>query len=146
MNFNSAQKDIFNALLNGENVRKFDIDSDYTFITPTGFYGFVFPKVALFINTDRIQTSKAIDINSVVTQENECVLTDECKILYRSCKGYARKLKRGETEIYINEKFLKWFQNPKFYCAATNNLVVITESTSANKNAIVGAICPIRIS
>lgn len=143
MNFNKAQKDILNHLLNGDTVRKFEIDEDYVFITPNGYYGFVFPKVLLQVNVDRMPTFKAIDLNAAVNEESACVLTDECKILYRPYKGYARKLKRGETEIFVNEKYLQWFQNPKFYCTATN-LIVVTESTSKNENAIVGLICPLR--
>lgn len=144
MNFNKAQKDILNHLLNGDPVRKFEIDDDYVFITPNGYYGFVFPKVLLQVNIDRMPTFKSIDLAAVVNEENACVLTDECKILYRPYKGYARKLKRGDTEIFVNEKYLQWFQNPKFYCTAPNLMVVVTEGTSTSKNAIVGLICPLR--
>lgn len=145
MNFNNAQKDILNHLLNGDTVRKFEIDENYVFITPNGFYGFVFPKVLLQVNIDRMPTLKAIDLTAAVNEENECVLTDECKVLYRPYKGYARKLKRQEKEIFVNEKYLKWFQNPKFYCTENNPyLVVVTESTSKSENAIVGLICSLR--
>lgn len=144
MNFKKAQKDVFNNLLDGARVAKFEIDEDYVFITPNGYYGFVFPKVMLQINLERIKTINAIDIYAAINEENKCVLTDECKILHLPHKGYARKLKRGETEIFVNEKYLVYYQNPNFYIAASN-LIVVTENTSKSDNTIVGIVCPMKM-
>lgn len=143
MNINKAQKDIFNCLLKGERAGQFEVDENRIFITPNGFYGFVLPKVALQINVEKIQPmTKFIDFNSVLSTENAVELTDECKIVTRPIKKYAIKLKGNEKTVYVNEKYLQYYQNPHFYY--DNNLVVVTEKTARDTETVVGVILPIR--
>lgn len=142
MNINKAQKEIFNAMLSGANIRKFEVDSDNVFITPGGIHGYVFPQSSLQINIDRIPSVKKLDIEGIVTEENLCRLTKEC-LLNEFPKEILRKLKRGDQNIYFNSKYMECFQNPKFYSKGGYGMIIVTEDISANRlNTIVGIIMP----
>lgn len=144
MNINKVQKDIFNHLLNGDRVMKFDVDENNIFITPTGFYGFVIPNALLQVNPAKIPEMKQkLNLQSVVCEENLCTLTDECKIIFRPRKTYAIKLRRGEKNVFVNESFLQYFQNPKYYFSGKGTLVVVTEEMRTGQENIVGVVCPI---
>lgn len=146
MNINKAQKDIFNHLLNGDSVRKFDVDENNLFVTPTGYYGFVIPITSLQVNPDKIPEMKQkLDIKSVVCEENLCKLTDECKLLFHPRKTYAIKLTHGSGNVFVNESYLQYFQNPKFYYNEKSMLLVVTEKMRTGQENIVGVICPIRV-
>lgn len=145
MNITKVQKIIFNELISGGRVRKFEVDKDNVFITPDGYRGFVLPYTSIQVNLDRIATFKSIDFSSVVKEENLCHLSKEL-VLQEHPKAYLRKLKRGDTNIYFNQKFMECFQNPKFYNESAIGMIVVTEDISANrKNQVVGIILPTRV-
>lgn len=145
MNIIKAQKEIFNAMLAGENPRKYQFEETSVFITPDGFHGFVIPYSQIQINLEKIADFKGLDIRSVVTEENRCILTREM-LLSEHPRKYLRKLKKGNQEIFFNEKYMQCFQNPKFYNADPHRLIVVTEDISATrKNEIVGIILPVRV-
>ena len=102
-----AQNEVFKAMLSGERVRKFTIDENKMFITPNGTYGFIFNVNSLQINEQRISEMHKIDMLSVVSDENECKLTNEM-LLSNWGRRVLRKLKRGKEPIYINNSLLKW--------------------------------------
>ena len=146
MNLNKIQKDIFRSMLAGERVRKFEIDEQRVLITPSGYYGFVIPYSNVQFNLEKIATVKALDINSIISEENLCVLTKELIIMEHPPKRFARILKNGDRKIYFDQKLLDYFQNPKFYNANSTQAIVVTEDISATrKNEIVGLIMPIRV-
>lgn len=145
MNITKAQKIIFDELISGGHVRKFEVDKDNVFITPDGFRGFVLPYTSIQVNLDRIATLKTIDFSSVVKEENLCHLTKEL-VLQEHPKAYLRKLKKGDTNIYFNQKYMECFQNPKFYNASSTGMIVVTEDISATRiNQVVGIIMPTRV-
>ena len=145
MNINKAQKIIFNELISGGNVRKFDFDKDNVFITPDGKHGYVLPYASIQVNLEKIRPFKGIDILSVVREENLCHLSKEL-LLQEHPKAYLRKLKNGDRNIYFNQKYMECFQNPKFYNESNTGMIVVTEDISATrKNAIVGIILPVRV-
>lgn len=145
MNVNKAQKEIFNAMLSGDNCRKFEIDEKNVFITPAGFHGFVIPYSQIQINLEKIPVFKGLDLQSVVKEENLCELTKEALILEYP-RAYARKLKKGDEYIYFKEKYMSCFQNPRFYNANRHQMIVVTEDISATiQNKIVGVILPVRV-
>lgn len=145
MNIIKAQKEIFNAMLSGGRCHKYELDEHNVFITPEGYNGYVIPYSQIQINLEKIPDCKNLDIQSVVCEENLCELTKEALILEHP-REIARKLKRGNEFIYFKEKYMKCFQNPKFYNAHPHWIIVVTEDISANqKNCIVGAILPIRV-
>lgn len=146
MNINKAQKDIFNHLLRGDCVMKFEFDENNVFITPTGYYGFVIANTLLQVNPARIPEMKQkLDIKNVVCEENICKLTDECKLIFHPRKTYAIKLTHGGENVFVNERFLQYFQNPKFYYNAKSKLLVLTEEVRTGQENIVGVICPMRV-
>lgn len=145
MNIIKAQKEIFNAMLSGENCHKYELDEKSVFITPNGYLGYVIPYSQIQINLEKIPDMKDLCVQSVVKEENLCKLTKEAVILDHP-RGYARKLIKGNECIYFKEKHMSCFQNPKFYNAHPHQMIVITEDISATrKNEIVGVILPMRI-
>lgn len=141
MNIIQSQKEILNAMLKGDRLAKFYIDEKSVFITPNGFYGFVFPVSTLQINVDRIATVNSICLHQIVCDDNQLKLTNE---LRESGHALLRVLKRESNEIYVNTKYLRWFQNPKFYQEKDKpqSAIVITECGS---DEIVGVVMPVRI-
>lgn len=145
MNINKAQKIIFNELISGGHVRRFEFDTENVFITPGGQYGFVLPYASIQVNIDKISPFKGIEIASVVKEENLCHLSREL-LLQEHPKAYLRKLKNGERNIYFNQKYMECFQNPKFYNESSTGVIVVTEDISATRqNKIVGVILPVRV-
>lgn len=145
MNVIKAQKIIFNELISGGHVRQFEVDKDNVFITPDGYRGFVLPYTSVQVNLDKIATLKSIDFASVVKEENLCHLTKEL-VLQEHPKAYLRKLKKGDLNIYFNQKYMECFQNPKFYNEKITGMIVVTEDISANRiNQVVGIIMPTRV-
>lgn len=147
MNEIKAQQDIFKAMLSGKDVRKFYIDDNTVFITPEGYYGFVLPINSLQNNETRIRAMSPIDLKGVVNEGDECELADELRIDIYTRKRLFRKLKCGNKMIFINNAYLQWFQNARFYCRPDRpSVIVVTEDISPNRLiAIVGAICPIAV-
>lgn len=145
MNINKAQKIIFNELISGGKVRRFDFDEDNVFITPDGHHGFVLPYASIQVNLEKISTFKSIDLSSIVKEENLCHLTKEL-LLQEHPKAYLRKLKNGDRNIYFNSKYMECFQNPKFYNESKYGSIVVTEDISPTRlNRIVGVILPMRV-
>lgn len=145
MNIYKAQKIIFNELISGGRVARFDFDENNVFITPDGTYGFVLPNSSIQLNLSKMKQFDAIDLTSIVKEENLCHLSREL-LLQEHPKAYLRKLKNGDRNIYFNQKKMECFQNPKFYNEKNEGLIVVTEDISATRqNSIVGVILPVRI-
>ena len=146
MNIIKAQKTIFNALLSGKQVRRCEHDKDNVFITVDGIIAYVLPYSVLQVNLDRIKEMRnQIDTLSIVKEENIFRLTREMLIKEHPKELY-RKLTNGDRNVFINQKYLEYFQNPKFYQKEKNQMVVVTEDISVTrKNVIVGIIMPVRV-
>lgn len=145
MNITKAQKEIFNAMLSGERVRKFEVNETSVFITPNGYSGYVIPYSQVQINLAKIADFAGLDLQSVVKEENLCKLTNEA-VIRQFPRKILRKLQRGDESIYFDEKLAVCFQNPKFYNAHKHQMIVVTEDISATRlNEIVGIILPSRV-
>lgn len=144
MNINKAQKELFNAMLNGHHIHKFEFDEKSVFITPSGYHGFVIPYSQIQINLDKIPTMREIQMHPIVTEENLCKLSMECLLdNRRGRRTYLRKLKNEKFVAYFDERLMQCFQNPKFYSTGPKSSIVVTEDISATrKNEIVGLILP----
>lgn len=147
MNINKAQREIFNAMLAGNNVHKFEFDEKSVFITPNGYHGFVIPYSQIQINLNKIPDMKEMKLRSIVTEENLCKLSKEILLdERRSKKTYLRKLKNEKFIVYFNERLMQCFQNPKFYATSRSSSIVVTEDISATRqNEIVGVILPVYV-
>lgn len=147
MNTTKAQKEIFNAMLKNDRVSKFEFDERSIFITPDGCHGFVIPYADIQVNLNRIRDLKKINLNAMVQEDNLCKLSREILLDNRGGrKEYLRKLKNDKFVVYVSERFLSCFQNPKFYATSSTSNVVVTEDISATRqNEIVGLICPVRV-
>ena len=148
MNTIKAQKEIFNAMLKHNRVAKFEVDERSVFITPDGYHGFVIPLADIQVNLEKLKNMHKIDLQAIVHEKNLCKLSMECVRDERCGRNeYYRKLKNDKFNVYISEKFLSCFQNPKFYATSSSSSVVVTEDiTGKMLNQIVGLICPVRIS
>ena len=147
MNINKAQRELFNAMLAGRNLRRFELGENRVFITPDGYHGFVLSYSQIQINLDKIETMKAFPFQSIITEENLCKLSKEILLdERRGRKRYLRKLKNEKFIAYFDDKYMQCFQNPKFYSTSPTSTIVVTEDISATrKNEMVGVIIPVRI-
>lgn len=148
MNYSKAQKEIFNALLRGDRVGGFQCDDDNFFVTVGGCFGYIFPVRTIQFNTQKIAIMKPIDINSLVNPENELKLTLEFRAESSFSRRMYRILKADGKRVYVNDKFLSCFQNPRFFQERANNIGPIIVSENANpkrENIPVGIVLPVRI-
>lgn len=126
MNFIKAQKEIFNSMLKGNNVRKFEMNENEVFITPDGFHGFVIPYSLIQINLEKISKVNHFHYENIIKEENLLRMTREL-LIDDFPKKFLRKLTNGKRDIYVNEKYLECFQNPDFYNAGNYGMVIVTE-------------------
>lgn len=138
MKINKIYKHVFDAIIKGK-PRMFNLDDDYVFITPDGYYGFVFAKKAVPFNLELIEeTQQKLDLDSIVQKENLCKLTNYYVLDER--KNHTRILKKDDRKIYVNQKYLQYFEEyTEFYQKDDLQLVVAVEN-----GQIVGALMPIR--
>ncbi len=144
MNYNKAQKEIFEALLKGERASKYFIDDANVFVTADGVKGFVFPVASVMFNAEKLRDMNDLKIAEVVKDGNELVLTEDMRISSDG-KTLARRLKGNRKNVFVNIKFLGYFHNAKFWQDdKAHSPIIVTENMSANiKNIPVGVIMPI---
>lgn len=150
MNCKKAQKEIFNKLVNGERVCFFRLGEEKIFVTPDGFKGFIFALSDITFNVDKLQEFKALQIDEVVVPENEIVQTNDFR-LYPSFLGrkkMCRKFNASGKTVYVDESYLDFYQNPKFFQdkANRNKHIVIVEKDCMNRLIPVGVALPVRTS
>lgn len=147
MNIIKAQKDVFAALVSGQRVCKFAVDDTHTFVTPDGAHGWVFPNELIAFNLEKIPAFNAIPTRELITEENELKITCELRYMSYENKRLLRKLS-NTYDVYVQEKFLKYFQNPKFYQAKGDKAKQIIVAETFNKSASpepVGIVLPVRV-
>lgn len=148
MNYDKAQKEVFNALLHGDRVCGYKFDDDHFFVTTDGYRGYIFPNNLIQFNTEKINTIIPLADITEPLPENELKLTLDFKAEdYTKGKMY-RRLKADGRDVYVNDKFLACFQNARFFQKKEKPLSLITVTERFNprgKDIPVGVILPIRI-
>lgn len=150
MFYNKAQREIFNAMLaESRNVRKFAVGDDKTFISATGFMGYVFPNSILRINVEMIPDFAQIDIASIIAEENKLTETTDFILTNERNKQFVRRYKKGKLSIFIDPKLLVNFQNPMLYQKETPlGIIAVVENTrntpTGHSTEIVGIVMPTR--
>lgn len=82
MNFNKAQREVFNKIIGSGKPGWFDVDENNIFVTPDGMVGFIFPVSTIAFNLERLRKmSNLLKIKEVVKSENELTLTNDIKLL-----------------------------------------------------------------
>ena len=134
-----AQKAIFGEMLKcSPTVKRFDVGEDDVFVTPDGFWGVVLPKKTAAFNLDLVPSvSKAPDLLGIAVTENQCKLTNN--LVIHKKYGNLRKLTKDGRAIYLQMKFMTYFEEGEYYQASQYGIVVIKV-----RDQIVGAICPVR--
>lgn len=119
--------------------RKFDLDDNYIFITPDSYYGFVLCKKEIPFNLEMITDAKSkIDLFSMIKPENQLRKTKNFVMV--EGQGLINVLKNNDRKVYINSKFLSYFEDyAEFYQEKELSLVAVVEN-----GQLVGAICPLR--
>ena len=146
MNFTKAQNIVFKAICTNDRVCKFQIDDNHIFVTHDGMVGFVFPVEIISFNVEKTTDMKPIPISEIVKPENRLIITNDLKLTDFGRK-MCRRFKINGRSVFIDKKFLEYFQNAKFYQDRDHDLtpVIVTEDLSAAKRDMpVGVICPTR--
>ena len=147
MNFIKAQKEIFNALCNGNRTGQFSVDGNNVFVTPNGYMAYILPKSLIYFSLEKIREMKPLPIKELIQDQYELTLTNDLRIIDKH--RTARRLKGVGKNVLVNVKFLSCFQNPHFY-QQENPLsgIVVTEQLLVGKGKAeeipVGFILPIR--
>ena len=147
MDIIKAQKDVFAALVSGQCVHRFAVDDTHTFVTPDGYHGWVFPNALIAFNLEKIPEFKPLQIKGLIKKENALRLTYEFRYASFRDKRLLRKLS-NTYDVYVQEKFLRYFQNPSFYQekGKKEGQIIVTETFKRDAGPEpVGIVLPVRI-
>lgn len=142
MNFNKAQREVFNKIIGSGKPAWFDVDENNIFVTPDGMVGFIFPVSTIAFNLDRIRKmDNPVKIHEVVKSGNELILTNDIKLLPGK---QVIRLKKEKYSVFVDTRFLSYFQNPKFFQDAKDRraAIIVTEYQHLKGNTPVGLIMP----
>lgn len=148
MNYDKAQKEVFNALVRGDRVCGYKFDDDHFFVTTDGYMGYIFPNNLIQFNTAKITNIQPIAVITEPTPENELKLTLDFKAEGFTKGKMYRRLKADGKDVYVNDKFLACFQNARFYQQkdSPHGLITVTERLNPRgKDLPVGVILPVKI-
>lgn len=146
MNMINAQKEIFNAIARRDRVCFFHMD-DSIFVTADGHMGYVFPKTDIFFNVNHMTEIDPLPIADVVKPENELFLTYDYRAEGYGGKNMFRRMKAPGKNLFVNNKFLKNFNDARFYQERRNKLsfiAVVEKNRWNDEEKIVGIILPLR--
>ena len=148
MNYDKAQKEVFNALLRGDRVCGYKFDDDHFFVTADGYKGYIFPNNLIQFNTEKVNIINPFANMSEPIPENELKLTLEFRAEDHTKGKMYRRLKADGKNVYVNDKFLQCFQNARFYQKQDepHGLITVTERLNPRgKDLPVGVVLPIKI-
>lgn len=144
MNYIKEQKQIFNDLVMGKRVCGYWIDENKYFVTGDGYHGFVFPKETIAFDIKRVNEAKRLfDFEDARKEENELRETNNFKLI--GGKMMRVFVHHDGRCVYINNLFLKHFQNAKYYQVTENGAVLVYEEIRDNVFPV-GVVLPIRYS
>lgn len=142
MNYNKAQKDIFNCILQGKKCGFMKIDDNTVMVTGNGVVGYVFSCSMIAFNPDKLNqiNNDTIEFN-IIDPEYKMNITPDIRIANNNLQ--LRRLTNYKRNAYVNVKYLECFQNPNFYQKLKYSPVVVTENGIGKKEYIVGVIMPV---
>lgn len=141
MKIKEVYKSIFNMLIKPEErVVKIEIDKNNIFISPSGYFGFVFDKRAIPFNLNIMtEVANKLNLQNITKEENRLILTDMLK--QHKALGLLSVFEKNGENIYVNTKYLKFFEEHAiFFQESKLGLIAVVENGN-----IVGAIMPVRI-
>lgn len=156
MKINKIQKEIFDHMMR-ESGRIYGTKiSETETLYTDGFKAFVLPDKIINFNTAKIKMVDSIqDVIKENPEDKLLTITDDLRILKYQRNEMARKLicqqgecfetKDGEkiTEVWVNSKFLEYFENPQLYTYGRNMRIKVVEPR-VSKDAC-AVILPIRM-
>lgn len=148
MNIIKAQREIFDAINSGGRVSAFGVNDDKVLVTADGYMGYIFARNLINFNQDKISMiNPPFTLSDCVQEGNELKITQELRSEYafgRRNGRLIRKLKAPGKVVYVNDAFLKNFQEPRLWQEREESLIRIVV-TEGQENVPVGVILPIRI-
>ena len=125
---------------------KFAVDGDKTFISINGTVGWIFPNGILKIDADKLRDIAALDLDGLVSKENELEETKDFLLVDEREKKMVRRYRKGKTSIFINPKLLEHFQNyTLFQKDSPLGIIVVAERfKNDSTHSVCGVVCPMR--
>lgn len=157
MKINKIQKEIFALLMKEEKRLGSAKMSETETLFTDGYKAFVLPDKVINFNTAKIQIADSLkDVIKEHPGDKLLTLTNDLRILRYKDKETARKLTlpageyfetadgRKTTEVWVNSKFLEYFENPSFYTYGHVSRIRVVEPIVSQDACAV--ILPIRMS
>lgn len=109
-------------------------------VTWNAFELYVLPKKDICFNLDKCKKSPNLsEYLEMTSDDKKLTLTD---ILTQSGKGYRRKLKAKDFDVWVNDKYLKDFGAAKYYARKPLDRVLVTDIVTDD---VIGLVLPVRV-
>jgi len=149
MKIRKIQSELFQMLQQDKKVSKVKIsENEYAFTD--GRKAFILPVTSINFNMERcqeIKTNTAFDTFKENKNDVELEFTRDVKDLgFKVNKQMIRILKakcKKSFDVWINNSWFNYFENPKFYGYNENNRVLVKE-TICGKEKLVAVLMPVR--
>lgn len=144
MKLNKIQKEIFDALMKGERVVKFDYTEDKTFFTVDACVGFVIDNKDIRFKEDKCNHVgyKFVDIDAIIESGNVLQYTCDMKSDGFMSRRILRRLKGNGYSSFVNDKYLDYFSGDLYYQMPNESDAVIVVCNADNEPE--GVILPVR--
>jgi len=156
MKTNLIQREIFASMMR-ENKKLVGtkMSETETAFTYDGLRGFVLPNSIINFNLEKVNMFDTMEEMFIKTPEDKLLILTKELVLLQNKKEMARKLKcqQGElfevedgiqkNEIWVNSKFVEYFENPQFYANSSVKRVLVYEPKVSDRPCAV--IMPIRV-
>ena len=144
MNYNKAQKEIFNNIVAGNRVCGYWVDEHY-FATGNGFHGYIFPKACIAFDVSKVnEIRKLFDFEEMAKPENEMRETQDFRLFFPKTMTRVFASNSGR-KAFVNVKYIENFQNAKFYQTEENKPLLVTETLKESEFPV-GVVLPLRTS
>lgn len=136
MNYEQAQRDVFESLLHGKKTGYSPMKGNMIAVTPDGYVMYIFHADKVVFRYDIMREFPPLKILEIVTPENRLKKMPDIREI--NCREY-RRFTKGRENVFVNRDFLRRFSPyAEYYKAADEPQVVVAE-----KGEPVGLVLPL---
>ena len=117
-----------------------EYDENSIAVTWNGFQLYILEKNSLCFSLNKCrERNNLADLLTMTEKDKKLTLTNTLKVIVNE---YYCKLKADDFTIWVNDKYLKDFENMSYYASNSLGRILVTEPFT---DKIIGCVMPIRI-